>query len=124
MTWFEDGSPYTYFAGEEASLNAGWLERGKPFPVAKATPEFRAALRALCVPGRLVRRTRGFHDCDLCVPVLNAYGAERTPSGSSEIRVPGGSGTVWAAPELILHYVEVHDYLPPDDFVRGVLNGS
>lgn len=30
-------------------------------------------------------------------------------------------GFLYVAPELILHYIERHQYLPPDDFCRAVL---
>ena len=31
-----------------------------------------------------------------------------------------GKGVVYAAPELIAHYVEDHGYLPPPEFVEAV----
>ncbi len=41
--------------------------------------------------------------------------------GSAEIRVQGPRGDRYAAPDMIIHYVEAHGYRPPDDFVAGVL---
>jgi hypothetical protein len=39
--------------------------------------------------------------------------------GNGEIRVPG-DGVVFAAPVLIIHSIEGHDYLPPDQFLKAV----
>jgi hypothetical protein len=41
--------------------------------------------------------------------------------GSAEIRVPGSGGRIYAAPDLIYHYVEAHGYRPPDEFVEAVM---
>jgi len=41
--------------------------------------------------------------------------------GSAEIRVVGQDGTVYAAPDLIYHYVVVHDYRPPEEFIQAVM---
>jgi hypothetical protein len=40
---------------------------------------------------------------------------------SAEIRVVSTSGVTYAAPALILHYVEAHKYLPPAAFVAAVI---
>jgi hypothetical protein len=40
---------------------------------------------------------------------------------SAEIRVASTSGVTYAAPVLILHYVEAHKYLPPAAFVATVI---
>ena len=39
------------------------------------------------------------------------------------MRVFGPAGATYAAPNLIYHYVVDHQYLPPDAFVRAVLDG-
>lgn len=42
--------------------------------------------------------------------------------GQAEIRVAGGD-LIYAAPTLIYHYVEAHDYRPPVEFIERVLAG-
>jgi len=42
-------------------------------------------------------------------------------SGSSDIVVPDRT-VVYMAPELILHYIRAHRYLPPSSFLEAVLN--
>jgi hypothetical protein len=41
--------------------------------------------------------------------------------GSAEIRVHAPSGAIYAAPDMIIHYVEKHGYRPPDHFVQAVM---
>jgi hypothetical protein len=43
------------------------------------------------------------------------------PFGSAEIRVPGKGNIVFAAPEMIAHYVIMHEYRPPEEFIEAVL---
>jgi hypothetical protein len=45
-------------------------------------------------------------------------------TGNGEIRVWSGDGVIYVAPVLILHYVKVHGYRPPQSFVDAVLRGG
>ncbi|MFY1653539.1 hypothetical protein ACN27J_21955 [Solwaraspora sp. WMMB762] len=40
--------------------------------------------------------------------------------GHTEVRVPSGSGAMFAAPSLIWHYVTAHSYRPPAEFIKAV----
>ena len=44
--------------------------------------------------------------------------------GNGQIRVKGPNGTCYAAPALISHYVEIHEYKPPAEFIEAVVNGT
>jgi hypothetical protein len=130
--YFADLTPYTYFPSEPGSppaLNVGWLERGHRYPRGAVTEEFLDRLFAACRSP--VAATRGFHVCDLCPPpservpwptTVRRAGVELSV-GSAEIRVRGGDGRVYAAPNLVYHYVEAHRYLPPEEFVAAVIGG-
>lgn len=73
---------------------------------------------------------RGWHACPLCprsagtdpvpYPLVISDPRGDFPVGHGEIRVLGPSGRRYAAPEMIIHYVEEHGYRPPQDFVDGV----
>jgi hypothetical protein len=39
--------------------------------------------------------------------------------GSAEIRVQGADGTLYAAPNLVIHYMTAHHYCPPEEFCRA-----
>ncbi|WP_456057523.1 DUF7919 family protein [Aliidongia dinghuensis] len=38
-----------------------------------------------------------------------------------EIRIKAKSGITYVAPVLIFHYVTIHGYLPPQEFVDAVI---
>jgi hypothetical protein len=44
--------------------------------------------------------------------------------GGAEIRVTSKEGVRYAAPDMIIHYVEMHRYRPPGSFVRAVLEAG
>ena len=79
---------------------------------------------------------RGFHICELCaeppdlvktnLPIRVVidpncswarWVAQRSSNG--EIRVPR-EGIIFAAPVLIVHYIEAHNYFPPTKFLKAV----
>jgi hypothetical protein len=128
MAFFEDLSPYCYHESgvRPDTQNIGWLEAKKPFPTATVSGAFLKQLWQFCkIP---VVQTRGFHVCDLCdmpaevIPTLEFEG-EVLKLGSAEIRVFGGSGVIYAAPNLIFHYVKDHTYRPPQEFIDAVIAG-
>jgi hypothetical protein len=43
--------------------------------------------------------------------------------GNGEIRVFSAEGEIFAAPTMLLHYITVHNYLPPPSFLEAVKNG-
>lgn len=117
MAFFEDLTPYTYCHPEEEpvnTLNVGWLEFGHPFQVGETSAEFRVKLGILCQ--NRVKKMRGFQTCGFCESGDNHR-------SSAEIRV-AIRDRVFAAPELIHHYVVAHDYLPPAEFIEAVLASS
>jgi len=94
-----------------AMFRMGWLERGQPFPTGRVPAPTVEKLRVLCAEP--VALTRGFHCCDLC----NAKDPEL---GNGEIHVSLDEETMFVAPQMILHYIEAHDYCPHEDFLRAV----
>jgi len=56
------------------------------------------------------------------VPTIRR-GQETLEVGFAEIRVFGRNGKIYAAPNLIYHYVTAHSYRPPDEFIQAVLEG-
>jgi hypothetical protein len=127
VSHFDDGSLYSYVAGEggEGVLNIGWLDASHEYHRGTVPPEFVGSLKDLCARGTY--RTRGWHRCNLCsngapYPVAVDGGpAVRYQVGDAEIRVHGRGGIVYAAPTMVIHYVEEHGYRPPDVFIAAVL---
>jgi hypothetical protein len=115
MAFFEDLSRYTYGLDadtDDGALNVGWLDGRFAFPRGPTSLEFRSALRLLC--SKPIRLHRGFHRCDYCLPAHEVR-------GNGQIRVRGMTGQWYAAPTMIHHYVSVHFYLPPSEFMEAVI---
>lgn len=134
MTWYADLSEYGDLPGSVppgyAARNVGWLAPGHDFPIGDAPKDFVDELGALCARYRYAQ-ARGFHDCafahengDLNYSLYGltvTVSGEQIALGSAEIRVAAEDGTILIAPNLILHYVTYHRYLPPREFVEAVL---
>lgn len=129
MTYFPDGSPYSYMETKEdpSVLNIGWLDGGHPYTTGTIPRELRDKLARLCRQG--IRRTRGFHRCDLCPqadpsqppqPTVVRDEAGEFLVGSAEIRIGSSSRITFASPDMVIHYVEEHAYKPPDAFLDAL----
>jgi hypothetical protein len=121
------------------------------FPTATPSEETLDLLWQFCsVP---VMKMRGIHACDLCDAPQATYAernGSRLLLGHAEIRVfsaessaaslrraleqteSGGlillqrsavPSSIYAAPTLIYHYVEAHNYCPPEEFLRALREG-
>jgi hypothetical protein len=131
MTYVRDGDIFALFGASPADrlVAVGWLEDGMSYPVGVIEPEAVRRLRDLCREG--VNRTRGFHRCTLCGdyelatgPLIVESESGPFPVGSAEVRVRSPTGVRYSAPDMIIHYVEAHQYRPPDDFIAAVLNAG
>jgi hypothetical protein len=135
MTYFSDHSPYAYGHGSHPGVvHVGWLDNIRPYP--KGTVDARLIEKMKLLASTPVELYRGKHICELCVepPDLvkttqpnrvvldpNCSWARwvNQRSSNGEIRV-SGEGIIFAAPVLIVHYIEAHNYLPPTAFLRAV----
>jgi hypothetical protein len=127
MTYFADLSNYVYgpLSGTNAlTRNVGWLSPSVAFSTGDVDEEFMTCLWQFCTVS--IVQTRGLHECEFC-RTRAANVAERRGQqlllGSAEIRVFSKAGDVYAAPNLIYHYVDVHHYLPPAEFIEAVQKG-
>ena len=125
MTFFRDLTQYEYSAeASPGTQNVGWLAFGHEFE--KATPEEKLLDLVWDHCAVSVAQTRGLHECEFC-PADTSNDAERNGRrlllGSAEIRVVSRSGQTYAAPNLIYHYILVHEYAPPDGFREALEHG-
>jgi hypothetical protein len=106
-----------------SALNVGWLDEHHAFPIRPPTERHLDLLWAHC--SVLVLPTRGFHDCPFCAEQRRSLvrAGKRLRLGSAELRVFGNEGDVFAAPNLIFHYVAEHHYAPPPEFLRALEEG-
>ena len=95
----------------------GWLDKAHLFTTGSCTDAFLNKLRKFSE--RCNESTRamgwgvfaGFHRCELC------HGS----TGTHNFAVPAND-LLYVAPELIVHYIDEHDYLPPDEFIAATLD--
>ncbi|MFB7876018.1 hypothetical protein ACFC06_12250 [Nocardia sp. NPDC056064] len=136
--YFADLSPYTYIrvpADCGRVLNVGWLSVDEPFPTGETSRQFVARLQK--VAKKRINMTRGYHGCEFCASELLAEAGEEMAGlqihdelvglealGNGEILVRGAAGECYIAPVMIVHYIELHNYLPPQEFIDAVLNGA
>lgn len=127
MSHFVDLSDYEY--DQQTSIvkrpkNVGWLGANVRFETAEPDAEFLELLWQHCSVS--VLQTRGLHECELCA-THSSNVAERNGQrlllGSAEIRVFARTGEVYAAPNLIWHYVVEHRYSPPCEFIEAITTG-
>jgi hypothetical protein len=112
MAYIPDLAPYTYHRPEPDVLAVGWLDSSQPFDTAEPSDELREALTGLV--GRRMNLFRGSHTCQFCKGAPPAM-------GNGEVRVKK-SGKWYSAPVMIYHYVAIHHYKPPQEFIDAALN--
>ncbi len=95
----------------------GWLDGEHPFATGAVAPEFLEAIRRHIEEAWAPVRTCGVHFCEVCA---RARPGERRHAAGGNLWIPAQE-YVYVAPELILHYIEAHQYRPPDAFVAAVL---
>lgn len=129
--YFEDLSSYRYCLDAPPFLcnvlNIGWLDSSHPFTVGELAPSVvsklaRLVARAYPNVDVHVNRMRCIHPCNLCgeeLIQLGSYHGKPDFFGVSEIWIPADD--LWyAAPSMVVHYIETHRYLPPAEFVAAV----
>jgi len=142
VTYFPDLSPYSYSGAHPGVVNVGWLDGVHPFP--KGSVEARLVKKMSLMAANPVYPYFGRHLCEICVAppdvvltytyfesdgALNglemidpecSWAKWQVPrEGNGEIRV-AGFGVTFAAPVLIVHYIEEHGYLPPSEFLEAI----
>jgi hypothetical protein len=126
MAYLPDMSDYCYLERfiRPGTKAVGWLDGEHAF---RREPPHESLLDCLWdVCKTSVAATRGGHPCPFCQH-RGGTEAERNGEslllGTAEIRVFSRDGQIYAASTLIYHYVQVHHYRPPVEFVRAVLEG-
>lgn len=149
MAYFPDLSSYAYSNRVQPGvINVGWLDGIHDYPRGIVPKHLIAKMKLLAKAP--VELYRGFPICELCQEpedvkkdraqklkaqrIANAKKENRplrdfmsqlwadwtkTRMGNGEIRIRNGD-IVYAAPILIVHYIEEHGYLPPSEFLRAL----
>ncbi len=122
--YFEDLSPYEYLMVKQVHniLNVGWLDIYMPFPKGEVPREVvEKLLTIISREGNFearVRQLRGSHPCHLC----GLWKFSNLYVGSCELWIPSiEKDMLFAAPSMIIHYIENHNYCPPKVYHGSVM---
>lgn len=128
MSKYEDFTEYIYRGRKEKNtINIGWIEGTTNIRRGNVSDEFLNNLwEYIKCP---IHPTRGIYTnkaLDKTEGWFKAcYNGYEILLGDAEIRViDDRRNQVYAAPNLILHYIITHQYVPPDPFVEAVIYGS
>ena len=124
MAWREDLS----LDHEQGKIKAiGWLASDKPFLSGEVPEKF---FERLC---RLLQNswspgpaTAGCHRCELCRftggPETSYYKGMQFSGWSSSFLYVPGLDCLYLSPVSVAHYIDAHNYCPPEEFIQAVLN--
>jgi hypothetical protein len=125
---FTDLTPYCYQWAPMRSeiLNVGWLSNEHYFCHGPVEERLMAILEELVA--HPVNLFRGYHVCEFCPQPVVRYDAHGLPmttflpgtQGNGEIRLKGLHGQTYVAPAMVHHYVAVHGYCPPQEFLDAI----
>jgi hypothetical protein len=119
MTYYQDLEPIDYFrvTSDVPLRSVGWLSKDFVFPRGEVSWDFFSKLCELTKNPWQPFLFRGFHVCELCQ--FKNY--ERTCKGTNNLFIPFND-VIYVAPEMILHYINEHHYLPPAVFIEAVMH--
>jgi hypothetical protein len=107
--------------------NVGWLNGAEEFSSGTVEPHLLNRLKQAFVgvgkfdaEAVLIRGAQ--HRCEICgaSPGVVEVGGKKKYLGASEIWIPAGRDVYYAAPSLVIHYIEEHQYLPPAEFIDAI----
>ncbi len=118
-----------YYPDNESSgstIRVGWLDKKVPFSSGMVDSTFLQRLQKLYRDR--TNQTRGYHLCPFCTKPefgtpVNIEG-EEIKLGSAEIHVRDANGQTFIAPDLLYHYILVHGYCPPIEFIEAVCSNG
>jgi len=126
MTYIKDLSKYDYLydCNTTNTKNIGWLDNVHGFSTGTVSDEVIKKLERISKIS--VNRTRGLHSCEICGSkniVIHHIDGEPFLVGDAEIRVFSAAGNIYAAPNMLLHYIINHNYMPPEEFLDAIISG-
>jgi hypothetical protein len=101
----------------------GWLDVTEPYTRGPVTRSFFETLVGLLVEPWQPFAAGGGHRCQGCRfsggPGQLHFAGVTIAIGSSNVFVPG-TDVIYAAPSLVAHYIDAHEYQPPEELIRAV----
>ncbi|GAA4448432.1 hypothetical protein [Novipirellula rosea] len=126
MAHYADLAPCDYFTSDHDGklVAVGWLARGHEFSRGDVDSDLVTRIHQLLVNPWQPCVAMGPHPCDFCRvsggPGQITMDTISATLGVSNLFVPADN-RLFVAPSLILHYIDAHDYSPPQDFCDAVM---
>jgi len=121
---FEDLVPYEASKDESyigmVPLMVGFIYPGANYPKGIVPDGFLEKLRLFLTEDSAVSPNAIPRMCPICKQKVEVNGRRL---GQAELRILGAED-IFACPDMLYHYVEVHDYEPPQTFIDAVLTGD
>jgi hypothetical protein len=108
--YFEDLYEEKNNYNDVIKVKVAWLDTVAPFTTGDCPQEFVNKLKKI----KPKIYTKGWHTCPFC--------RDATSSTQFLIPVPGENKKFYDVPYMIIHYIEEHNYLPPQEFIDTVMN--
>jgi hypothetical protein len=133
MAYYRDLKVSTYLPHSEGLgfIAVGWLEPDHDYSTGVVSVNFFEKLLVLLQnPWMPPYLEAGFHECGFCrfsrglqdsYCYIDSKQYHFSCMGKGYIFIPNGS-TVFVAPTNIAHYVDAHEYRPPDEFQKAVID--
>jgi hypothetical protein len=122
---FPDLTPYSREIGPhtlKGVFNVGWLNINSEFPTGEVPDGFVDRLKEIAGsfgPFRpLVEQIRELPRCDVC-GAIEMNDARGGVIRNAELWIPG-NGVLYASPLAMIHFIELHGYCPPEDYIDAV----
>jgi hypothetical protein len=130
--WYEDLAKFDFFGekiskllvGEENAeilIAVGWLENGKHYTTGDTPKSVCEKLYEFSKTRELYFAFLGRHECDLCDVYGNPNNLNFIDDFGSKTIFIAFKNKVYIFPDLIIHYINAHSYLPPEEFIEAVL---
>jgi len=92
-------------------IAVGYLEKGTPFEKGELSEEFHKRLWAIWNGGYTLTSI-GHHTCEFC---------GHATSSAEKILYDGANKVEYVFPEMIFHYIKVHDFKPQKEFIEFIM---
>jgi hypothetical protein len=110
--------------GHPQLIAVGWLARGAPFSRGPVSGAFVAALISLLEDPWQPHVPIGAHGCEFCRisggPAQLVHAGRSIQLGALNLYIPH-EGKIFVSPSLMAHYIDAHEYAPPDIYQAAVL---
>lgn len=121
---YPDFSKYSWCLGlsGEKIVNIGWLSESSSYNKGRLDSDSYNIIHRLCLKPSIV--FRHFEYCQICNSgkIFEIQNNSKVYFGNGEVRV-FFRDTIFASPSLISHYIKVHNYLPPLEYIEAVNQG-